>query len=422
MPILPAERRNGPQACDDLRENLQDPIDFFLRRVPAETESGRAVDRRERDVHRAQNVGRFQRAARAGRPARRADPVLGKLVEDRLALDEMARNVRRVRHAFRLDPVDLHVRDPLEQFFLEVLLKEHEIAVVLKMRTKRAFQRHGDPDDVRDVFGPAAASAFLMPADEERPDARAAPHEQKPHPLRSVKLMPRAGEEIDVPEVLEKQVFRALRGERDRDLRDRLRRVRVEQNFRVGLFRDAGQIGDREQNARFVIRVHDRNQQRISRLQRAHKIGFAQASLTVHREVRHAVAAAFHFLADRKNGRMLHGGRDDVLPVLVGGRRAENHVIIALGRAGGEKNFTVRVRIEKSRDALPGEFDLLRDAGGGGVHRAGIKIFGAEERLHRLKNLGGDAGRRVIVYVNDRIFHKTAFDVYSFPKRFRFFS
>ena len=213
--------------------------------------------------------------------------------------------------------------------------------------------------------------------------------------------MPRAGEKIDVPEIVEQNVFRALGGKGDRNLGNGLCRVRVEQDFRVGLFRDSGQIGDREQNARFVVRVHDRNQQRVSRFQSSHEIGLVQPTMTVHREVRHSVAAAFHFLTDRKNGRMFHGGRDDVFSVRVGGGRAENHVVIALGGAGREKYLAVRIGIEKARDAFPGQLDFLRHTGGGGVHRAGIEIFRPEERLHRLKDLGGHARRRVIVRIND---------------------
>ena len=66
MAIFSAERRGRSKARDDFRENVKDPVHFFLRIISAETESGGAVDRGEWNFHGPQDVRRFQRTACAG--------------------------------------------------------------------------------------------------------------------------------------------------------------------------------------------------------------------------------------------------------------------------------------------------------------------------------------------------------------------
>ena len=89
-------------AARDGHAFLQDAIDILVRVVTAETESHGAVHGRERNLHCPQYVRRFERARRAGRPARSANPEIAKLIEHPFAFDIMARKVQRVWQSRRL--------------------------------------------------------------------------------------------------------------------------------------------------------------------------------------------------------------------------------------------------------------------------------------------------------------------------------
>ncbi len=116
------------------------------------------------------------------------------------------------------------------------------------------LHRPGQPDDVRHVLGAGPASALLVAADHERPEGRAAAHEEDADALGGVQLVAGEGEQIDVgqgpPEVEGK-------------LADRLRGVGVEDDRRVGLLGEARQLLDGEDHAGLVVGVHDGREQGV---------------------------------------------------------------------------------------------------------------------------------------------------------------
>ena len=90
--VIPV-RRKLTQVGHNRGENRDNVVDVFVGRVATEAETDRAVDRREGDMHREQNVRRFERAGRASRTAGRTDSFSAELEEHPFAFDVVARDV-----------------------------------------------------------------------------------------------------------------------------------------------------------------------------------------------------------------------------------------------------------------------------------------------------------------------------------------
>ena len=141
------------------------------------------------------------------------------------------------------------------------------------------LQRLGQPDDVGHVFRAGPAALFLMPADQKRAASRAALDIQSADALRGVDLVAGKRQHVHVlkfpPQV-------------DRNLADRLRRVGVKNDGRVGFLRQPREPFDRENHAGFVVGVHDCDQQRVGP-QRADELADVQIAVAIDAQESHVV-------------------------------------------------------------------------------------------------------------------------------------
>ena len=194
---------------------------------------------------------------------------------------------------------------------------------------------------------------------------------------------------------------RQLADEIQRPLARRLRRIRVEHDARIGFLRDPRPVAHRPDHARFVVRVHQRHEQRV-RPQCPHVVGHGDLALPVHRQDRHLVAAPLQLAADFQHRRMLHRARHDVLALRIRRRHAENRRVVAFRRAGGEQDFGGFHAAQKRRDGLARGLERAGHLQRGLVHGARIEEFRPEIGLHRRDHFRRHRGRRVVVGENQR--------------------
>src|SRR5438552_13394334 len=93
------------------RQNLNHPIDLGIRREHAEAEAQRVLRAVRRKAHRAQDVGRLERARGACRSGRHGDAFEVERDEQALRLHAIEADVRGVRHAARARAVNRRARD-----------------------------------------------------------------------------------------------------------------------------------------------------------------------------------------------------------------------------------------------------------------------------------------------------------------------
>ena len=185
-----------------------------------------------------------------------------------------------------------------------------------------------------------------------------------------------------------------------------LRRIGVEHDARIGLFGDAGQLIDREDDAGFVVCVHDGDEQRAGR-QCLNKFPHIQVAIPIDSDIGHLIPAAFEFLADFKHGRVFNGSRNDMPPVWIPVRRADDGGIVALRRTAGKEDFLGIDVSEAIRDGLARFGDRMPRLPRRFIHGTRIKVIFREIRLHRLVHFRGDTRGGVVVDVND--FHRSAY-------------
>ncbi len=303
----------------------------------------------------------------------------------------MAGDVRCVRHP-RARPlaVDLDRRDPRGELRFEPIAHRANPRLVFGVAAGGQVHRRGQGDDRRHVLRARAAARLLVAADQQRADRHAAANEQGAHPLGRVQLVARKRQHVDVLHV-DRQV--------DRQLAHRLGRVGVEDDVRVGLLGDPGELFDREDHARLVVRVHDRDEQRIA-AQRADKISHVEIPLAIDRQEGHVVAAALEVFADLEDRRVLDRRGDHVAPIGVRLGRAPDGHVVAFGGAGREDDFVGADSAEVLGDPRPGPRHGVGRLLGGRVHRAGVEILLGEKRDHRPVDFRGDLGRGIVVDVD----------------------
>ena len=378
------------QVPDDRRQLLQHIVHLVHRVVAREREADRAVDRDERHAHGADDVRGIERSGSARRTGRDADALVREMVGDRLALDVLEADVECVGEAVRRIAVHAHVRAGGEDAGLKLVAHRRELLRLRVHVRGRQLARLGESRDVRYVLRARAPSALLMPAEHERLQFRAAPHEEDAHALRRVELVPRDGE----------QVHRHLLHVQRR-LAGRLHGVRMDDG--AAFLGDLGDLADREHGPRLVVRPHRRDERAL----RAFQLG-AQA-LQVN--LPNAVDGQFHDLVPLRlqaaggleDGRMLHRRRDDLQFLAVPVRDAAQGRVVALRGAGREQHL-VRLAVEERRHLFPRLRHVCGHLPAKRVHGGRIAVQFAKERHHGLPHLRGNLRRRVVVEI-DRLAH-----------------
>ncbi len=189
-------------------------------------------------------MGGLEGAGGAGAAGGGTDPLVGKKEQDPLPFHELHGDGEGVGETVSAAAVDAGVRDQRGQFALEAIAQFAHAPRLVRhvLLGKLARLTHGD--DRCGVLGARPAPALLVSADQKRTKRRAAAHEEDADALRSVQLVPGKGEHIDG----------GLRHVQ-RDLPYRLHRVGVEDG--TLLLHDPGGFLDREDDAGFVVRVHE---------------------------------------------------------------------------------------------------------------------------------------------------------------------
>ena len=344
----------------------------------------------EGDVHRAQDVARFEGAAGAGAAGARTDALRVQGVEDRFAFDVVEGQVQGVRGARGAAAVDFGVGDQAQEVGFEGVAARCQGGEVGGVRL-RELAGAGEAGDVGDVFGAAATAALLVAAVEVGAQGGAAADVEDADALGGVHLVAGEGEEVDVPEVA---------GEVDGELAGGLGGVGVEDDGRVGRLRDARPVADRPGDAGFVVGHHEGDEEGVG-TEGADVVGGGDAALAVDGQAGDFAAAAFEFAADFEDGRVLDGAGHDVAAGRVGRGDAEEGGVVALGGAGGEEDFGGIGRADEGGHRGAGVAHGVGGAQGGLVHGAGVEVAGAEPREHGFDDFGGDGGGGVVVGVDE---------------------
>ena len=166
-----------------------------------------------------------------------------------------------------------------------------------------------------------------MPAEHEGLELRAPAHVEESDSLRRMELVPRYGEHVDGNGL---HVDLRLSGGLDR--------VRVEN--RALLLAYLGDLRDREQGPRLVVRPHRRDELRTLR---GGQLGAELVEVdlpdAVHRQLHRLVSLRLEPPNGLEDGRMLHGCRDDLEVFAEPVRRAADRGVVGFRRAGGEDDL-----------------------------------------------------------------------------------
>ena len=218
------------------------------------------------DPHRAEHVRRLERRARAGRPGRHRDVLDGH--HQRLALHVGEADVQVPRHAMGEATVHGEEIEPgLQPPAQPLAQREHPLRLGGALEP-RELGRLAEPDDAGHVQR-SGAEAALVPAAvhlRDEPHAGLAPDVERAHALRPVHLVRGERGEIDV---------RLL--DVERHLADALHRVAVEEHARGA--RHPPDLLDRVDDAHLVVRVHDRDEDRVLPQRRREARGIEPAVL-----------------------------------------------------------------------------------------------------------------------------------------------
>ena len=153
-----------------------------------------------------------------------------------------------------------------------------------------------------------------------------APHVERAHALRSIKLV--RGNRRDVDVVLNHV---------ERHLADSLHRIAVKQH--AALVAQRADLANGLQHANLVVRRHDRDENRLV-VHRALQVVEIDAAVLLHRQIGHAEAMLLQPLAAVEHRLVLGRLGDDVVALLaIHLGDALDGEVVALGGAGGEDDF-----------------------------------------------------------------------------------
>ena len=344
------------------------------------------MDRREGHPHRADHMRRLQRARRAGRTGRGADPQIAHVVDDRLALDVLKAHVAGVGQPMGGIAVHAHVRAGRQQPLFQLVAQRPHLGRLARHIRRRQFARLGQPDDIGHILRPAPAAALLMPAEHEGLQARPAPQVEDPDSLRSVEFV--AGHREHVHRNLAH-----VHGDLPRHLDG------IGMDHRARLFRQRRDLRDREDDAGLVVRPHDAHQFGTVPLQRLPEGVHIQIPAAVHRQFDLPATHILEAAARSQDGGVLHPGGDDPRLGPQHLRAPVDGHVVALGRAAGEDDLRW-IRMDERRDLLPRPLDVLRHLPAERMHAGGIAVKFVKKRHHRIPDFRGNPRCRVVVKIN----------------------
>ena len=188
-------------------------------------------------------------------------------------------------------------------------------------------------------------------------------------------------------------------GQVDRQFRHRLRRVGVEDDPRIDLFDQTHEPLDREDDAGFVVGVHDRDQERLARRERAGEFGDIEVPGGVDRNLDDGVSAPPEFAADFQHRGMLDLRGDDSAAFRVRGRRAADRSVVTSGGARGEEDL-VGPAAEMTGDRRARRAERLLYLFGRFVEGTRIKILRFQIRTHGVDDFRRDSGGGVVIDID----------------------
>ena len=282
--------------------------------------------------------------------------------------------------------VHAHVRAGGEDTGLQPVAERRERAGLVRHVGGGERAGLGEADDVGDVLRAGAAAAFLVSAEHEGLDLRAAAQVEDADALGGVELVARDREHVhgDLPDV-------------DRDLTRHLHGVRVHRGAELlGDFRD---LPDGEDDARLIVRPHDGDEGILRARERGAQRAEVDLADGVDGEFDLFVSEGPEASRGLEDGGVLDGGGDDFhrRAVPVGG--APDRGVVALRGAGGEVDL-VRLAVQERGDLLARPLYVARDLSAEEVHGGRVAVEVAEEGLHRVAHLGRDLGGGVVVEVD----------------------
>src|SRR5574341_2028087 len=388
------ERRKLPQLRHFSLDQVYRVIDLFLGGEAPEGEANRAVRELVRAPERAQHVRGLERG-RGARRARRHREVLHRH-DQRLALDEVERDVDVVRDALLDVPVHIRFLDALDA--LEQPVAQGADALVLgghfELGEARGF---AEADDLvrRERSG---AEAALVPAAMDlrfEPHAWLAANVERADALRAIHLVRRDRQQIGL------QLLRV-----DLDFAAGLHGVAVKNDSLRAT--NVGDFPHRLDHADLVVHHHDRDEDRV-RADGGLDLVEADDAVVFHAQIGDLETLSFELAAGVEHGLVLGLLRDDVLALgLVELRRALDREVVALGRAGSPDDF-LRIRMNERSDVAARLLDRLLRLPAERVRAArGVAEEFREVRNHLRRDAGIDRGRRRVVEV-DRQLHAATF-------------
>src|SRR5579883_869806 len=263
---------------------------------------------------------------------------------------------------------------------LEALADDARLLRPLAEPLARELGGDAEAHDRREVLGPRAELPLLPAAMEQRENADSLADREGPGPERPVRLVP--GDRVEVD-----------RARGRRDLAERLRAVRVNEDpgpLRPGARRERV---DREDRPRLVLDVHDRQQHGPIIDDGENALRIERAVLLEGRE-RDLEAVLLERPEGLEDARVLDGRGDDVIAApLLRRRGPQQGEVVGLGRAAREDDL-VLLAVDRARDLDPGVLEGARRLDSSPVETRRIAEPLAQEGEHGGDRLGGGARRR----------------------------
>ena len=223
---------------------------------------------------------RLHRPARTRRAARYGKALQVQTNHQRLALNSLKQNVRRIRHARRTGTIHAGPRNALQDHALQLIAQSGRLR-------RQVDARRTEGGDACHVFGAGTAIALVMTAEGDLADRHAG--DQGPHALPAINLVGAEGHQVR---------------HRHRDLTQGLHRVGMQKH--IVLARHSEDLGQRLNGAQFVVHRHHRDESRIRADRPPNLIGvYEPLAIDWH-------DGGIELLGRREHRGMLDGGGDDV--------------------------------------------------------------------------------------------------------------
>src|SRR5262245_23327412 len=219
----------------------------------------------------------------ARRSGRGTNPIFVEQNQNRFAIDMGKAYIRGIGEARRARAVDHRVGAGDKQGGFQLSAQFAYLTAFLCQMGQGKLRRFSHADDSGNIFRAAAPPALLMTADEQRPEGDSAPDIERTDAFGSVKLVTRY-----------RQKIYGARLEIETSLTRGLDRINVEED--ASGFDQSADLLDREDDAGFIVGVHDRNQCSVVGESIAQLVQI-QDSVRIDRQPGDAKAFSFQMLA-----------------------------------------------------------------------------------------------------------------------------